>query len=206
MAIITLNNNSLSSVTSLPTSLKGMDRLATTAVSSAVASVTFDVNHNDDSTFNNYSHYVIYAANVLCSSSSADTIRIRIGVSNSSDIKTDTGYFRNSWSYKPNATTTLVSSSALDSTFIAATRSADCDNSTRPQFGEIHFYKKGNNASTMKPSMYGQFFAENTGGYFNTWKFQGSYETAVDTNYVQISYNDGNITKGDFTLMGVRNS
>ena len=44
---------------------KGVDKLATTAVSSDVASVIFDVNHNNDSKFNNYSHYILYIANFV---------------------------------------------------------------------------------------------------------------------------------------------
>ena len=205
MAIIKPNNNTISAITALPNSLKGMDRLATTAVSSSVSSVIFDVNHNNDSTFNNYSHYIIYMSNILGDASSAD-IRCRVGVSSASDIKTGNDYFRNSWAYKPNAGSTLVSSSSISDNYVAIARDDDIDSTSRPQFGELHFFKKGNNASTMKPGFYGTFYSENTGGYFQAWKFQGSYESSVDINYVQITPGSGNFTKGDFTLIGIRNS
>jgi len=198
-------NASLGAVTDLPAAVKGMDRLATTSLSSSTSAVLFDVNSNDDSTFNNYSHYIIYMANVLGDGSSGD-IRCRVGVSSSSDIKTDNSYFRNSWAYKPNAGSTLVSSSSLSDNYVAIARDDDLDSSSRPQFGELHFFRKGNNASTMKPGFYGTFYSENTGGYFQAWKFQGSYESALDINYVQITPSTGNFTKGDFTLMGIRNS
>jgi hypothetical protein len=198
-------NASLGAVTDLPAAVKGMDRLATTSLSSSTSAVLFDVNSNDDSTFNNYSHYIIYMANVLGDGSSGD-IRCRVGVSSSSDIKTDSSYFRNSWAYKPNAGSTLVSSSSISDSYVAIARDDDLDSSSRPQFGELHFFRKGNNASTMKPGFYGTFYSENTGGYFQAWKFQGSYESALDINYVQITPSTGNFTKGDFTLMGIRNS
>ena len=82
----------------------------------------------------------------------------------------------------------------------------DFDNTSRPMFGEIHFYKKGNVGTSYKPGAYGFFYAENTNGYFGTWHFHGSYEVAVDTNYVQIVPSTGNIAKGEFTLFGVRNT
>tara|TARA_A100000172_G_scaffold60186_1_gene39677 strand:- start:257 stop:937 length:681 start_codon:yes stop_codon:yes gene_type:complete len=198
-------NSTLTNVTDLPTAVKGMDRLATTSLSSSTSAVLFDVNSNNDSTFNNYSHYIIYMANVLGDASSAD-IRCRVGVSSSSDIKTGNDYFRNSWAYKPNAGSTLVSSSSISDNYVAIARDDDIDSTSRPQFGELHFFRKGNNGSTMKPGFYGTFYSENTGGYFQAWKFQGSYESALDINYVQITPGSGNFTKGDFTLMGIRNS
>jgi len=199
-----INDTSISNITALPTSLKGMDRLATTAVSSDVASVTFDVNHNNDSTFNNYSHYIIYMANLVGDGASGNW-RFRIGVSSSSDIKTSS-YMRNIYGYKPNSGSTLVDQASTSSDNIIMALNSDLDSTSRPMFGEVHFYKKGNVGSSYKPAAYGEFYSENTGGYFQRWHFHGSYETAVDINYVQISPSTGNIAKGEFTLMGVRNS
>ena len=68
MSIITLNNRAINrsdtavsgevftatSATASDYQAPGMDKLASTAVSSDVGSVTFDVNHNNDSKFNNY--------------------------------------------------------------------------------------------------------------------------------------------------------
>ena len=210
MAIIKPNNNTLSSITaidsltSLPNSLKGMDRLATTAVSSDVASVTFDVNHNNDSTFDNYSHYIIYMANLVGDGASGNW-RFRIGVSSSSDIKTSS-YMRNNYGYKPDNGSALQDAGSTSASEIIMAYNSDLDSTSRPMFGEVHFYKKGNVGTSYKPGAYGEFYSENTGGYFQRWHFHGSYETAVDINYVQISPSTGNIAKGEFTLMGVRNS
>ena len=198
-------NASLNAVTDLPAAVKGMDRLATTSLSSTTSAVLFDVDSNNDSTFDNYSHYIIYMANVLGDGASGD-IRCRIGVSSSTDIKTDSSYFRNSWAYKPNAGTSLVSSASISDSFVAIAKDDDLDSTSRPQFGELHFWRKGNNGSTMKPGFYGTFYCENTGGYFQAWKFQGSYESSFDINYVQITPSTGDFSKGDFTLIGVRNS
>ena len=197
-------NASLGAVTALPNSLKGMDRLATTAVSSDVASVIFDVNHNNDSTFNNYSHYVLYIANFLGDGASGE-LRFRIGVSSASDIKTSS-YMNQLFQYKPNSGNTIITGADTGANSIHMANSLDFDSASRPMFGEVHFYKKGNVGSSYKPGAYGFFYGENTGGYFGTWHFHGSYETAVDINYVQIVPSTGNIAKGEFTLMGVRNS
>ena len=47
-------NASLGAVTDLPAAVKGMDRLATTSLSSSTSAVLFDVNSNNDSTFQNH--------------------------------------------------------------------------------------------------------------------------------------------------------
>ena len=198
-----INDTSIWNITALPNAVKGMDRLATTSVSSSTSAVLFDVNANNDSTFNNYSHYIIYMANLLGDGASG-AWRMRIGVSNSSDIKTSS-YFRNMFGYKPDGPSIVQGySTSADAIWIA--ENCDLDNTSRPQFGELHFFKKGNNATTKYPGAYGVFYAENTGGYYQAWHFQGSYETSNDINYVQITASTGNITKGDFTLIGVRNS
>ena len=197
-------NSTLTNVTDLPTAVKGMDRLATTAVSSDVASVIFDVNHNNDSTFNNYSHYVLYIANFLGDGASGE-LRFRIGVSSASDIKTSS-YMNQLFQYKPNNGSALIAGADTNAGDIRMGNDVDLDSTSRPMFGEVHFYKKGNVGTSYKPGAYGFFYGENTGGYFGTWHFHGSYETAVDINYVQIVPSTGNIAKGEFTLMGVRNS
>ena len=183
---------------------RGMDKLAATAVSSDVASVTFDVNHNNDSTFNNYSHYILYIANFLGDGSDGE-LKFRIGVSDSSDIKT-ADYMNQLFQYKPNAGSTIIAGADTNAGDIRMGNDVDFDNSSRPMFGEVHFYRKGNVGSSYKPAAYGFFYAENTNGYFGTWHFHGSYEVAVDTNYVQIVPSTGNIAKGEFTLFGVRNT
>ena len=184
-------NASLGAVTDLPAAVKGMDRLATTAISSDVSSVVFDVNHNNDSTFNNYSHYIIYMANLLGDGSAGDW-QFRIGVSSASDIKTS-GYMRNIYGYKPDNGSALQDAGSTSSDNIIMALNSDLDSASRPMFGEVHFYKKGNVGSSYKPAAYGEFYSENTGGYFQRWHFHGSYETAVDTNYIQISTSTGNI-------------
>jgi hypothetical protein len=199
-----INNTSIGNVTALPAAVEGMDRLATTAISSDVASVTFDVNHNNDSTFNNYSHYIIYIANFLGDGASGE-LKFRIGVSDSSDIKT-ADYMNQLFEYKPNAGSTIIAGADTNAGDIRMGNDVDFDNTSRPMFGEIHFYKKGNVGTSYKPGAYGFFYAENINGYFGTWHFHGSYEVAHDINYAQIVPSTGNIAKGEFTLMGVRNS
>ena len=183
---------------------RGMDKLASTAISSDVGSVTFDVNHNNDSTFNNYSHYILYIANFLGDGAGGE-LKFRIGVSDSSDIKT-ADYMFQLFKYKPDNSSTLVSAASTSAGHISMGQNMDFDNTSRPMFGEVHFYRKGNVGSSYKPAAYGFFYAENTGGYFGTWHFHGSYEVAVDTNYVQVIPSTGNIAKGEFTLFGVRNT
>ena len=168
------------------------------------ASVTFDVNHNNDSKFNNYSHYIIYIANFLGDGASGE-LKFRIGVSDSSDIKT-ADYMNQLFEYKPNAGSTIIAGADTNAGDIRMGNDVDFDNTSRPMFGEIHFYKKGNVGTSYKPGAYGFFYAENTNGYFGTWHFHGSYEVAHDINYAQIVPSTGNIAKGEFTLMGVRNS
>ena len=218
MSIITLNNRAINrsdtavsgevftatSATASDYQAPGMDKLASTAVSSDVASVTFDVNHNNDSKFTNYSHYVLYIANFLGDGAGGE-LKFRIGVSDSSDIKT-ADYMNQLFEYKPNAGSTIIAGADTNAGDIRMGNDVDFDNTSRPMFGEIHFYKKGNVGTSYKPGAYGFFYAENTNGYFGTWHFHGSYEVAVDTNYVQIVPSTGNIAKGEFTLFGVRNT
>ena len=218
MSIITLNNRAINrsdtavsgevftatSATASDYQAPGMDKLASTAVSSDVASVTFDVNHNNDSKFTNYSHYILYIANFLGDGAGGE-LKFRIGVSDSSDIKT-ADYMNQLFQYKPNGGSTIIAGADTGAGDIRMGNDVDFDNSSRPMFGEVHFYRKGNVGSSYNPAAYGFFYAENTNGYFGTWHFHGSYEVAVDTNYVQIVPSTGNIAKGEFTLFGVRNT
>ena len=183
---------------------KGVDKLATTAVSSDVASVIFDVNHNNDSKFDNYSHYILYIANFVGDGSGGE-LRFRIGVSSSSDIKTSS-YMSHLFGYKPDNGSTIYTGADTSAPDIRMANDLDFDSTSRPMFGEVHFYKKGNVGSTYKPAAYGNFYGENTGGYFVNWNFHGSYESAVDINYIQVVPSTGNIAKGEFTLVGIRNS
>ena len=70
MAIITLNNNSLSSVTSLPAAIDtgAMVKLQSTTVSSATASVSWDNTYITST----YDVYKIFCTNIIPSTNAVD--------------------------------------------------------------------------------------------------------------------------------------
>ena len=195
MAIIRANNNTLSSVTALPFATGGLVKLKTTDVTSAQATVTFDNTVITDT----YDKYIL-SYQGLSPVSNGAYYRTRYSDDNGSSFKT--GTFNYGYHYtrlggvgtsgtgntkSDYATSDYACSSAIDD-HSSGMFSIDC---LRDATLDLHIRN--------------EFIQKTTGGgqYYYVSQEGWHYSKSFTLNYIEFSFNTGNIADGTFTLYGL---
>jgi hypothetical protein len=201
MAIITLNNNSLSSVTLLPAAVDvgAMVKLQSTTVSSATASVSW----NSTYITSTYDVYKIFCTNIIPSTNAVD-----FGVGLSTDNLSSNGNIDQRTSGQRmiinDSGVTVVSQADFEQANAAFTVvTDDVGSNTGESFnGEFTFYQPSG-------SSYKYWTMVGSNGHAND--YSGFYcvgsqiKTTSAVNGILMKFVSGNIASGILTLYGVNN-
>ena len=203
MAIITLNNNSLSSVTALPSAIPtgSWIKLAETNVTSATASVEFTDATTGvfDGTYR--SHAVLIRRLEPANANVQLTLRMR-------DASTES-YKTSSYAYATkgyDSGGTIRSDENTSAGGINTLGGGDgMGDGSNPYETSCIIYCNDFFDSGMPPSIFGQGIYSKSSGYTNTNHFAGTYrDTSIQMDGVQFFFSGGNIEQGNFIMYGVK--
>ena len=178
MAIITLNNNSLSSVTALPTGVGGsLVKLSSSTFSSSTASVNYD----NTLITSAYDIYAIHIVGVNGTGTSANVIRVRLSADNGSTMRT-TGYRslrRRIYNNVPDGSTFTDSTNYYSDTLLYLS-----PDTTDLQNAVIYIYNPTSSSKKTQGQMIGTFGGVNS--YHEMSHQGGRYDTAEAHNYISL--------------------
>ena len=195
MAIITLNNNSLSSVTSLPAAVDvgSMIKISTNTISSSVASVQFDGSFTSD-----YKRYIFLATNIQISSNAGFYFRVM----QSGASKTDSAYTMFGGGY--DASSTYRSSGGNASNHIAPYGNASRSTASHNHNWIVHVNDPlGTNNFKV---LFGQAgdFTDQAASQFQNGIFGGAYESASALSGISFeTSNSATFDSGQIVMYGV---
>lgn len=193
MAIITLNNNSLSSVTSLPAGVGGSMVLIKTQVASGVSSVIFDHGSNGVVFDNTYDQYIFRLTNVR--STVSTDIRAKVRTS-SGDYSGAYRVCGRASGY--NGSGTDHHDSVSGSMFLYTPNDVRYD---YPEYLSGEITVKGAGYST-RPMCWFQFSYKNSSGYQKHFTASGGADGDMTTTGINFYPSAGNMS-GTFSLYGV---
>lgn len=194
MAIIKANNNTLSSVTSLPFATGGLVKLNTTDITSSTATLTFDNTLITDT----YDKYIM-AYQGAKPVNDAVYLRSRYSTDNGSSFVT--GTFSYGYNYGTMGSGSASGSGTTKSNY--AESSFGAGNDANYPYNGIFYIDGLRDSSTYLTIKHSAIIRQ-----FNNTQYvkeEGwSLSNSVVYNYIEFSFSSGNIADGTFTLYGLQ--